>query len=1100
MADTQDGGTIRGQLKLDVEDAIGAYTKARQAHIATVTALRIGGDALQTIGQGFVGVAQTMAGGLIDAAMAAGEFERKLDFFSAVSGATVDQFEAIREKALQLGEDTIYSADQVADAFTELAKSGVGVNDLLDGIGEAVTYLGAATDIPLTEAATSLTSILNTFSISAEDAVSVVDKLAGAANASSIDVNDLIITMTYAGASAKTAGVSFEDVNTAIALLGKNGIKGSKAGTGLRQMFDKLIAPTNKGKDALEALGIITEDGANALLNMDGTLRPIPELLDALNEPLSKMTASEKMDILGQIFPITSLPTILNLLSDGSAAMAELNGEINKTTAMEIAGERLDNLSGDIEILSGNLDTLRITVGATLQPIARAFVQAITAIVQVFGEMPAWVQTSIVVIIALIAVFSAIIGVVLIFVGALLNVAASAYILSPILGTLLPGILASLSTAFHAATAAARVFALALITNPWVYAIAAILAVIGTLIYFQSTGVDVGGMIVGVFNNIVSTIQSILPVLIGAFLSIVGQLGTLVSGAIAALTTILPQVLAAIVSAVTTLLGILPTLLPQLIEAGINLFMGLVQAVMVAIPIVISALVTAIPLILAAIVSAIPLLITAALSLFLGLVGALVLVLPMLIAGLLTLILQLITAILTAIPMLLEAGLQLFLGLLQALVTAIPMIIQGLTQLIVGVITAVVGMIPMLLEAAITLFMGLLEGLTTALPLIIEGLSTGLIDIITAITEMLPDLIEGAVTLFTGLIEALITVIPILITAITTLLPQLITTIVSLIPMLIQGALSLFMGLVQGLVKVIPLLITAIVDLIPMLITTLVNMIPLIIQAAIQLFTGILDGLLTAIPLIITALVELIPMLITVLIEMIPMLLDAAILLFTSILDALITCIPQIIDAVIKMIPQIVNALVAAAPQLANAGVQLIQGLINGIGSMAGALWDAAMNMAGNLVNSVKDALGIKSPSIIMDREVGVQVGAGVLQGVLRTRKTIANAMKDLVTIPKVDTSQAVNSLSSLSKVWREADGLKDLSSSVAASREMSQTVTVVSAKDDEQKLMIKKLIEKIDAFAPGDTITATVTNAVPEPASDSLPKVIRRATYKKKV
>ena len=104
----------------------------------------------------------------------------------------------------------------------------------------------------------------------------VVDRLAGAANSSSIDVGDLITTMTYAGASAATAGVEFDDVNTAIALLGERGIKGSKAGTGLRQMFDKLIAPTNKGKVALQGLGIVLEDGSNQLLDMNGNLKPIP--------------------------------------------------------------------------------------------------------------------------------------------------------------------------------------------------------------------------------------------------------------------------------------------------------------------------------------------------------------------------------------------------------------------------------------------------------------------------------------------------------------------------------------------------------------------------------------------------------------------------------------------------------------------------------------------------------------------------------------------------------------------------------------------------------------------------------------------------------
>ena len=377
---------FRASIVLDISQAVKAYTALRQDHLSMVSALGAGEGALRQVGQGFVDAAQMMAGGILTAVGAAGEFERKLDFFGAVSNTTQDEYEAIRKKALQLGADTIYSAGEIADSFVELAKSGVNAQDVFDGIGEAVANLGAATDIPLAEAATSLTTILNTFKISAEDSVDVVDRLAGAANSSSIDVGDLITTMTYAGASAATAGISFNDVNTAIALLGERGIKASKAGTGLRQMFDKLIAPTNKGKEALAGLGIVLEDGSNQLLDMNGNLKPIPQLLDILNGSLAGLTSSEKMDVLGNIFPITSLPTILNLLDGGSDAMARLNGEITKTTAMDIAGQRLDNLSGDIEYLRGELETLATNVGLQFQDFARGIVQGLE-------DMVAWVNT-----------------------------------------------------------------------------------------------------------------------------------------------------------------------------------------------------------------------------------------------------------------------------------------------------------------------------------------------------------------------------------------------------------------------------------------------------------------------------------------------------------------------------------------------------------------------------------------------------------------------------------------------------------------------------------------------------------------------------------
>lgn len=136
----EDLGTIRGQMILDVRDAIESYTKVRQEHLSTVSALGSGAGALGAVGAAFTAAGVGLGAGLLDAAFAAGEFERKLDYFVAVGGpSAAKRYDDVREKALELGNDTIYSADQIADSFIELAKAGVDVEELLAGIGEAVS-------------------------------------------------------------------------------------------------------------------------------------------------------------------------------------------------------------------------------------------------------------------------------------------------------------------------------------------------------------------------------------------------------------------------------------------------------------------------------------------------------------------------------------------------------------------------------------------------------------------------------------------------------------------------------------------------------------------------------------------------------------------------------------------------------------------------------------------------------------------------------------------------------------------------------------------------------------------------------------------------
>lgn len=417
-----DLGTIKGQMILDVKQALAAYTAARAAHLSTVTALSTGGAAMVLAGAGIAAVGVGIAAGIGYAVKAAAEFERKLDFFGAVSASTADQMDRVREKALQLGKDTIFSAGQIADSFVELGKSGVGAEDIINGIGAAVANLGAAADIPLDTAANIITSAVQTFGLSADQAVGVADKLAGAANASIVDVQDLGLSLKYAGGVAKGLGVSFDDTNTALALLGKYGIRGSTAGTSLRQVLISLTGTTDKAQKTLKELGIITEDGKNQFFDAQGSAKSLAEVFDILGAATAGLSDEEKLATLKTVFATRALPSVIALSKEGAAGFAEMQAEISKTTALEVASKRLDNLSGDIEILRGNLETMAIEAGSTMQKFARGVVQGLTQVVAWFTNLSTSTQEWIVKGAAIAAVVFIVVGALGIFAGSLLQI------------------------------------------------------------------------------------------------------------------------------------------------------------------------------------------------------------------------------------------------------------------------------------------------------------------------------------------------------------------------------------------------------------------------------------------------------------------------------------------------------------------------------------------------------------------------------------------------------------------------------------------------------------------------------------------------------
>jgi TP901 family phage tail tape measure protein len=418
-------GTIRGQLMLDASSAIAAYAAVRAANATTVAALRASSLAFLAVGKAMVGVGIVFAAAFGLAINAAAEFEKRLDFFGAVSASTAEQMERVRAKALQLGQDTRYSANQIADGFVELGKAGVNAEDILNGVGLAMANLAAAGDIDLGAAARIVTATMQTFNLTAADTVRITDLLAGAANSSIVEIEDLGVSLKYVGGVAASISVPVEDTITAIALLGKAGIRGSTAGTSLRQILVSLTGTSEKASGVLKDLGIITEDGANAFFDSAGKAKPLADIFQILQDKTAGLTEAQRLAAFKTIFNNRALASAGILSREGAAGFAEMTAEIGKISAADVAAARLDNLSGDIEILKGNIQTLLIEGGTPFQEMLRTIVQGLTTVVRWFSSLSDGTQKVIFVIIAAAGAFFIIGGAIALVVGATLAIAGA---------------------------------------------------------------------------------------------------------------------------------------------------------------------------------------------------------------------------------------------------------------------------------------------------------------------------------------------------------------------------------------------------------------------------------------------------------------------------------------------------------------------------------------------------------------------------------------------------------------------------------------------------------------------------------------------------
>lgn len=417
-------GSIRGQIRISATQALAAYASVRRANAATRTALLSASAAFTRVGVTALAAAAPIALLFKKAVSAAADFEKKIDYFGAVTDATEADMQAVADKAIQMSKTTVFSASDMADAFVEFGKAGISTRDILNGVADATANLAQAADISMGEASNIMASQMATFSLGAEQAGHVADVLAGAANASIIDVQDLAYSLKYAGGIAASTGVSFDSLVTAISLLGQRGIKGSTAGTSLRQIMVSLTTQTKQASKQLKKLGIITKDGTNLFIDREGKIKSLAEVMQILQDHERGLTQAEQLAANKRIFNSRALSAVQILMKDGVKGFADMQAAINKVTASDVAHKRLDNLAGDWQHLKNSIQTLLIQVGGPLQNFFRQIVQGLTGMVQWFGSLsPTW-QKIIIYGLGIVGMFLALTGVISLTIGLVLKVIA----------------------------------------------------------------------------------------------------------------------------------------------------------------------------------------------------------------------------------------------------------------------------------------------------------------------------------------------------------------------------------------------------------------------------------------------------------------------------------------------------------------------------------------------------------------------------------------------------------------------------------------------------------------------------------------------------
>lgn len=346
------------------------------------------GQKMESVGNSIAGAGKSMMpltlaiGGVGTAAVkTAADFDAGMSQVAAISGATGDDLEALRDKAREMGSKTKFSASEAASAMEYMAMAGWKTGDMLGGI-EGIMNLAAASGEDLATTSDIVTDALTAFGLSAEDSGHFADILAAASSNANTNVSMMGETFKYCAPIAGALGFSAEDTAEAIGLMANAGIKSTQAGTALRTIMNNL---TGEVKISGKAIGDVTI----ATTNADGSMRDLSEILADCRTAFSGLSESEKAQAAETLVGKNAMSGFLALMNAAPEDIDKLSNAIDNCdgTAESMAATMQDNLAGQLTILKSQLEELAISFGEILMPAIRSIVSHIQGFIDKLNGM-----------------------------------------------------------------------------------------------------------------------------------------------------------------------------------------------------------------------------------------------------------------------------------------------------------------------------------------------------------------------------------------------------------------------------------------------------------------------------------------------------------------------------------------------------------------------------------------------------------------------------------------------------------------------------------------------------------------------------------------
>ena len=307
-------------------------------------------------------------------------FDTAMSQVAATMGTTVDKIGDVKAKAEEMGRTTKYTATEAAEGMNILAQAGLSADEQISGIG-TVLNLASAGAMSLEESASYTAGAVKGFGDSMSNASYYADLMAKGATLANTDVRGLGEAFSGSAATAKNYGQAADSVTLSLLRLAEQNVTGSEASTALNRAMADLYTPTDDASKALDQLKV-------SAYKTNGEAKDFNDLVDELNGSLQGMTAEQKNNALATIFTTQGLQAFNKMTASSDATVQKFWKGIQDSSgsAAQQAATQLDNLKGDMTLLSSATEGLQLAFYNTFSGTIRGAVKGVTSEVSGLAE------------------------------------------------------------------------------------------------------------------------------------------------------------------------------------------------------------------------------------------------------------------------------------------------------------------------------------------------------------------------------------------------------------------------------------------------------------------------------------------------------------------------------------------------------------------------------------------------------------------------------------------------------------------------------------------------------------------------------------------